>query len=142
MAGEADGQQADPAAPPLPAGRQELVLLVDDEPAVRQVNADALRELGYRVLEADGAEAALELLGAHQDVALLFTDVVMPDTDGRRLAAEARERRPGLKVLLTTGYSPAVARQEGAPGADVPLLGKPYTLDELGRKLRQVLEGT
>jgi CheY-like chemotaxis protein len=140
MAGAAAGREAGVASSPLPAGRQELVLLVDDEPAVRQVNADALRELGYRVLEADGAEAALNMLGTHPQIALLFTDVVMPDIDGRRLAAEARRRRPGLKVLFTTGYSPTAARRHGTLDADAPLLGKPYTLDELGRKLRQVLE--
>ncbi|HEV2623341.1 MAG TPA: PAS domain S-box protein [Frateuria sp.] len=141
MTGEAAEQETGVSAAPLPAGRQELVLLVDDEPAVRQINAEALRELGYRVLEADGAVGALDMLDAHPDVALLLTDVVMPDIDGRRLAAEARRRRPGLKVLFTTGYSPAAVQHNGKLDADAPLLGKPYTLDELGRKLRQVLEG-
>ncbi|HEV2539144.1 MAG TPA: PAS domain S-box protein [Frateuria sp.] len=141
MTGRASGQDTGASAAPLPAGRQELVLLVDDEPAVRRINAEALLELGYRVLEADGAGSALDLLDAHPDVALLLTDVVMPDIDGRRLAAEARRRRPGLKVLFTTGYSPTAVQHNGTLDADAPLLGKPYTLDELGRKLRQVLEG-
>ncbi|SEI41865.1 PAS domain S-box protein [Frateuria terrea] len=141
MSGKMNAPEAGISAPPLPVGRQELILLVDDEPAVRQVNAEALRELGYRVLQADGAEAALDMLDTHPEIALLFTDVVMPGTDGRRLATEARRRRPGLKVLFTTGYSPAATRHNGTLEEDAPLLGKPYTLDELGRKLRQVLEG-
>ena len=139
------GPVAEPAtgasAAPLLAGRQELILLVDDETAVREVNAEALRELGYRVLQADGAEAALDMLGAHPDIDLLLTDVVMPGMDGRRLAAEARHGRPHLKVLFTTGYSPAAAQHNGVLDPDAPLLGKPYTLDELGSKLRGVLDG-
>jgi CheY-like chemotaxis protein len=142
LAGEAGGQESDSAPAALQTGRRELVLLVDDEPAVREVTAEALRELGYRVLEADDADTALGMLGAHPDIALLFTDVVMPETDGRRLAAEARRCRPGLKVLFTTGYSAAAAQRNGTADPDAPLLGKPYTLDELGRKLRQVLEGS
>ena len=116
-----------------------MILLVDDEPEVRKVTAEALRELGYRVLEADGAQAALDELATHADVALLLTDVVMPEIDGRRLAEEARLRRPGLKVLFTTGYSAAAAQRNGATDPQSPLLGKPYTLADLGRKLRQVL---
>src|SRR3712207_568749 len=68
---------------------QEVVLVVEDEAVVRQFTVDALAELGYRVLEAEGAEVALRLLDAHPEVTLLFTDVVMPDMDGRRLADEA-----------------------------------------------------
>ncbi|UGB46725.1 PAS domain S-box protein [Frateuria edaphi] len=139
LIGEADGQKASTAAAALPTGQQELILLVDDEPAVRKVTAEALRELGYRVLEADGAQAALDELATHADVALLLTDVVMPEIDGRRLAEEARLRRPGLKVLFTTGYSAAAAQRNGATDPQSPLLGKPYTLAELGRKLRQLL---
>ncbi|MGN2253673.1 PAS domain S-box protein [Frateuria sp. GZRe12] len=141
LVGEAGGQKASPGPAALPTGQQELILLVDDEPAVRRVTAEALQELGYRVLEADGAQAALDGLAAHADVALLLTDVVMPQIDGRRLAEEARRRRPGLKVLFTTGYSAAAAQRNGATDPQSPLLGKPYTLAELGRKLRQVLRG-
>jgi PAS domain S-box-containing protein len=139
LIGEADEQGASKAPAALPTGQQELVLLVDDEPAVRKVTADALRELGYRVLEADGAAAALDSLAAHADVALLLTDVVMPEIDGRRLVEEARRRRPGLKVLFITGYSAAAAQRNGVADPESPLLGKPYTLAELGHKLRQVL---
>lgn len=140
LVGQAPGQESGRAVASLPVGRQELILLVDDEPAVRQVTAEALQELNYRVLEAGGADAALAMLAAHPDIALLLTDVVMPQTDGRRLAEEARHCRPGLKVLFTTGYSAAAAQRNGATEPDAPLLGKPYTLAELGRKLRRVLE--
>ena len=72
-------------------------MVVEDEPAVRQFSIDALTELGYRVLEADGAAAALRLLDAHPEIALMFTDVVMPEVNGAKLADEARRRRPDLK---------------------------------------------
>ncbi|MCX7514311.1 PAS domain S-box protein [Frateuria sp. STR12] len=140
-AGRREAADAMSASASVPIGQQELVLLVDDEAAVRQVNAEALRELGYRVLEADGADTAMTTLAAHPQIELLFTDLVMPDVDGRRLAAEARRHHPDLKVLFTTGYSPTAARQIGALDVEAPLLGKPFTLEELGRTLRQVLEG-
>ena len=90
----------------LPAGDEhEVVLVVEDEAAVRQFSAEALAVLGYRVLEADGAASALKLLAEHPDIQLLFTDVVMPDVSGRKLADEARRLYPKLKVLFTTGYS-------------------------------------
>lgn len=101
-----EGGEAEPAPEPeeVPLGEtQEVVLVVEDEPAVRQFSTDALAELGYRVLEADGAAAALRLLDAHPGIALLFTDVVMPEVNGRKLADEALRRRPDLKVLFTTG---------------------------------------
>ena len=126
-----------PAAPP--AGRGEVVLVVDDEPGVRQCSVDALDELGYRVLQADGAAAALRLIDAHPEIALLFTDVVMPEVNGCVLAEEARRRRPGLKVLFATGYA-RNAMEHGALDAGVDLLGKPFSLNELARRVRHALD--
>lgn len=116
------------------------ILMVEDEPAVRQFGAEALAELGYRVLEADGAATALRLLDAHDEVALLFTDVVMPDVDGRKLAEEAKRRRPDLKVLFTTGYTRNAVVHNGVLDPGVELLGKPFTVEQLGAKLRSVLD--
>ncbi len=120
--------------------RHECVLVVEDEGTVRQFSVDALSELGYRVLEADGAAAALRLLAAHPEIALLFTDVVMPDVNGRKLADEARRQRPELRVLFTTGYSRNTVMHDGVLDAGVHLLGKPFTLDELAAKVREVLD--
>ena len=103
------------------------MLVVEDEAVVRQFTVDALSELGYRVLEAEGAAAALRLLDAHPEVPLLFTDVVMPDMDGRRLANEALRRRPGLRVLFTTGYTRNAVVHNGVLDPGVHLLGKPFT---------------
>jgi CheY-like chemotaxis protein len=125
----------------VPTGdRQELVLVVEDEPAVRQFSVDALEELNYRVLEADGAQSALRLLDAHPDIALLFTDVVMPEVNGRKLADEARRRRPDLKVLFTTGYTRNAVVHNGVLDPGVELIGKPFTVEELAGKVRQVLD--
>ena len=120
--------------------RQELVLVVEDEPAVRRFSVDALEELNYRVLEADGAQSALRLLDSHPEIALLFTDVVMPEVNGRKLADEARRRRPDLKVLFTTGYTRNAVVHNGVLDAGVELIGKPFTLEELAGKVRQVLD--
>ncbi|MDP9087691.1 MAG: PAS domain-containing protein [Pseudomonadota bacterium] len=119
---------------------KELVLLVEDEPAVRQFVADALADIGYRVLEADGAAAALAQLEAHADIALLFTDVVMPEVNGARLAEEARRRRPGLKVLFMTGYTRNAVVHNGVLDSGVELIGKPFTIEELAVKVRSVLD--
>lgn len=125
----------------LPLGdSQEVILVVEDEPGVRQVSVDALTELGYRVLEADGAAAALKRLDAHPEISLLFTDVVMPEVNGARLAEEARRRRPELKVLFTTGYTRNAVVHNGVLDPGVHLIGKPFTLEDLAACVRRVLE--
>lgn len=120
-------------------GGQELVLVVEDEPGVRQFSIDALTELGYPVLAADGAAAALKLLDAHPAIALLFTDVVMPEVNGRELADEALRRRPDLRVLFATGYSRNALVQDGVLDPGVQLIGKPFTVQELATRVRAVL---
>ena len=132
-----------PAPLPLPLGDAgEVVLVVDDEPSVREFSRHALTELGYRVLEADGAEAALRLLDAHPEVTLLFTDVVMPEINGRQLADSARKRRPDLKVLFTTGYTRNAVVHNGVLDPGVHLIGKPFTVEDLAQRVRAVLDET
>jgi len=92
----------------------ECILVVEDDADVRAYVVEALGGLGYDVLEAGHGEDALRLLDEHKTVSLLLTDVVMPGMNGRKLAEEARERRPGLKVLFMTGYSRnAIVHQAG-----------------------------
>jgi len=116
--------------------------VVEDEPAVRQLTVAALTELGYRVLQADGAVAALKLIDAHPEIQLLFTDVVMPETNGRKLADEALRRRPELKVLFTTGYTRNAVVHNGVLDAGVHLIGKPFTIEELAVRVREVLDAS
>jgi CheY-like chemotaxis protein len=99
-----------------------------------------LTELGYSVLEAECAAAALRQIEMNANIDLLFTDVVMPDTDGRRLAEDARERRPQLKVLFTTGYTRNAVVHNGVLDPGVELIVKPYAIDRLARKLRDLLD--
>ena len=129
------------ASSDMPLGEsQEVILVVEDEPGVRQFSVDALTELGYRVIEAEGAATALRLLDAHPEIALLFTDVVMPDVNGRKLADEVLKRRPDLKVLFTTGYTRNAVVHNGVLDAGVELIGKPFTVEELAAKVRDVLD--
>ena len=121
--------------------RQELVLVVEDEAAVREFSVDALVELGYRVIAAEDATTALTLLEAHPEVVLMFTDVVMPETNGAQLAEEARRRKPGLKILFTTGYTRNAVVHNGALDPGVEMVGKPFTIEELAAKVRGVLDG-
>jgi CheY-like chemotaxis protein len=130
------------AAPPPMGDEREVVLVVEDETAVRQISVNALEELGYRVLEADSAALALRLLDSHPEVGLLFTDVVMPDMNGAKLAQEVRRRRPDVKILFTTGYTRNAVVHNGVLDAGVEMIGKPFTLDALAAKIRAVLEST
>jgi CheY-like chemotaxis protein len=120
-------------------GQGELVLVVEDEDSVRSLTADSLRELGYEVIEANGAAAALRLLDANPRIALLFTDIVMPDMNGRKLADEAVKRRPGLRVIYTTGFTRNAVVHNGVLDPGVNFLPKPFTLQQLGDKVREVL---
>ena len=136
---ETDAGKAD-----MPLGdNQEVVLVVEDEPAVRQFSIEALTELGYRVLEADGAAAALAADRCPpRDYALMFTDIVMPEINGAKLAEEARKRRPDLRVLFTTGYTRNAVVHNGVLDDGVELIGKPFTIEELAAKVRAVLEAS
>jgi CheY-like chemotaxis protein len=126
---------------PLPTGT-ELILLVEDEANVRRINSETLRELGYRVVEAEGGRRALEILESEPQIALLFTDVMMPEMNGRLLAEEVVRRRPGLPVLYTSGYTRNAVVHNGVLDAAVHLLPKPFTMYQLARKLREVLDAT
>ena len=124
----------------IPTGTaQQIILVVEDEIEVRQSTAEMLRELGYTVIAVDGAAAALRVLGAHPDLTLLFTDVVMPDMNGRRLADEARRRKPGLKVLYTSGYTRNAIVHNGVLDAGVQFISKPFTLEQLALKIMEAL---
>ena len=120
-------------------GEGQTILLVEDDQDVREYTRAALTSLGYRVLEAGDGISALRILEGSPDVALLFTDVGLPGMNGRRLAREAHDRLPNLKVLYTTGYARNAIVHHGLLDADVELLPKPFTVETLGRKIRQVL---
>lgn len=125
----------------LPHARDgEIVLVVEDDERVRHLSVDALRELGYTVVQASDAGQALTVLTLQPRVDLLFTDVVMPDLDGRRLADKAREQRPDLKVLYTTGYTRNAIVHNGMLDADVAFIAKPFTIEQIALKVRQVLD--
>jgi PAS domain S-box-containing protein len=122
-------------------GGSEVVLVVEDDDDVRATTADLLSELGYRVLKARDADAALAILDSGAAIDLLFTDVVMPGVlASRDLARLAQQRSPGLPVLFTSGYTDDAIVHGGRLDEGVDLLSKPYTREELARKLRQVLE--
>jgi len=119
---------------------EQVILVVEDEARVRELTIAALRELGYSVLEADSGEAALGILDQRPDVTLLFTDVVMAQMDGRRLADEALRRAPGLKVLFATGFTKNAIIHGGILDPNSNLIAKPFTLDDLARNVAAVLE--
>jgi signal transduction histidine kinase/CheY-like chemotaxis protein len=124
--------------PPGDAGT--IILVVEDDERVRGLSVASLRELGYTVLHAETGARALEMLDTHEGIALLFTDIVMPGMSGRKLADEVKRRRAHVKVLYTTGYTQNAIVHNGVVDADARLLLKPYSLAELARKIRAVLD--
>ncbi len=120
-------------------GGGEVVMVVEDEPGVRDMAVESLQGLGYTTLAYGSPRAALDHLRSSDRVDLLFSDVVMPGgINGFQLAAEARRLRPGLKILLTSGFTEA-NRDEAL--RDLPLLTKPYDRDRLASQLSAILTG-
>jgi two-component system cell cycle sensor histidine kinase/response regulator CckA len=129
------------ARPELAKG-SETVLLAEDEQMVRDITALLLETLGYRVLKASNGEEALRLAKVSREkIHLLLADVVMPGLSGRELAEVLQSRDPNLKVLFQSGYTDDAALRYGIVHAEVAFLPKPFTLDALARKVREVLDG-
>ncbi len=126
----------------VPRG-SEVLLLVEDEPAVRELATLALTDLGYTVLTATNGIEALELVRRRDSgrLDLLVTDVVMPQMGGRELADRLRALRPDTKVLFTSGYTEDAIVNRGVLQPGLAFLQKPYTPGTLARKIRQVLDG-
>jgi CheY-like chemotaxis protein len=118
-----------------------VVLLVEDNEAVRQTNAAMLDELGYAVIEAENAAEALKIIETAPNIRLLFTDVGLPDgVNGRQLADLALQRRPSLKILFTTGYARNAIVHGGRLDPGIQLIAKPFTVAALAIKLRELLD--
>jgi CheY-like chemotaxis protein len=135
--GEVDGKTMLPHAE---AGA--VVLLVEDERAVRMVVVEVLSDLGYTVLEADNSQSGLRIVETRARIDLLLTDVGLPGgMNGRQLADAAREQRPGLKVLFLTGYAENVAVGNGRMEQGMEVMTKPFDLDKLVAKVEGMISG-
>jgi CheY-like chemotaxis protein len=117
------------------------VLVVEDDPDVRTYTVEMVSGLGYQVISAADGRGALRLLDAHPELRLLFTDVGLPGgMNGRQLADEAIRRRPGIKVLFTTGYARNAIVHHGRLDPGVEVIFKPFTYSDLATKLRKAFE--
>ena len=136
------GTAARPASANAMAERSatgETVLVVEDEPVVRAVILEMLDEQGYRTLEAVDGPSGLRILQGNAEIDLLVTDVGLPGINGRQLADQARETRPGLKVLFITGYAESVAITDGFLLPGMEMITKPFDLDNLSRRVRAMI---
>jgi PAS domain S-box-containing protein len=120
-------------------GQGEAVLVVEDDDNVRGYLVAALTALGYLAFAAADAESALRIFDSEPRLALLLTDIVLPGINGRRLAEMAQARRPDVKIVYTTGYARNAIVHNGIVDPGVTLLPKPFTVEALGRTLRQAL---
>jgi PAS domain S-box-containing protein len=140
-----DALRPDPAEPtifPRDLTGTGTIMLVEDDDAVRVFGARALRNKGYRVVEARSGEAALGLIGNGADpIDLLITDVVMPEMDGPALIRQVRDVDPGIKVIFISGYAEDAFRQRLDSERDIDFLAKPFSLQELAGKVKEVMRG-
>ena len=131
-----DGTEGDLDAP---HGDGQSVLIVEDDDAVRLLVREVLGELGYRAIEKPDAEAALRVLSSTTRIDLMISDMGLPGMNGRQLADVARTHRPRLPVLFMTGYAENATMRSGFLGANMALITKPFALDDLARKIDEML---
>jgi two-component system cell cycle sensor histidine kinase/response regulator CckA len=117
------------------------VMLVEDEDPVRIFGARALRNKGYKVLEAKSGEGALQMIRDGEEIDLLITDVVMPRMDGPALIREVREIHPDMKVIFISGYTEDAFRQRLDSDSEIHFLPKPFSLKQLASKVKEVISG-
>jgi len=123
-------------------GGVETILLVEDEELVRNLSRQVLETCGYKVIEArDGFEALEFCRRDEQNIDLLLTDVVMPLMSGRELAEKTKQIHPGIKILFTSGYTEDAVVRHGVRESEMNFIQKPYSFDELSKKVRNLLDG-
>jgi len=129
----------------LPASRQqgegETLLVVEDDPAVRMIVLDELNELGYITLEAIDGATAIPILQSSQKIDLLISDVGLPGMNGRQIAEIGRQHRPELPVLFMTGYAQSAAARSEFLAPGMAMISKPFSMDEMAAKIRDMLSG-
>jgi len=136
-----DGQEAGVASELPEAATNAVVLVVEDEPAVRMIVVDVLSDLGYAVLQADNGQSGLTILESGAHINLLLTDVGLPGgMNGRQLADVARQRRPDLKVLFVTGYAESTAVGGGRMERGMELMTKPFAVAALAAKVQSIIK--
>ena len=123
----------------LPRADGECVLVVEDDVAVRMLIVDILGSLGYGVMEAGDAHAAIPILESERRIDLLVSDVGLPGMDGRQLAEVARRHRPDLRILFVTGYAEKAAVRGEFLGAGMEMITKPFALDMLAERIREMV---
>lgn len=140
-AAERAGVEERHAARALPEGEGQCVLVVEDDPSVRLLIRDVLEEVGYAAIEASDAAAALPILASGRTIDLMISDVGLPGMNGRQLADAARSHRPGLPILFVTGYAEKAAIRADFLGDNMSMITKPFSLDDLGEKIGEILAG-
>jgi CheY-like chemotaxis protein len=126
---------------PRPEHGDETILLVEDESVVRRLVAEILESTGYTVMQAGDGPSALELLRRHSGTLdLLVTDVVMPGMSGPEVAQAVTSMRPGTQVLYTSGYTDSAIGHHGVLEPGIAFLQKPFSADDLSRKVRLLLD--
>jgi CheY-like chemotaxis protein len=137
--GDGRAETAEPANGALVRGDGETVLVVEDEPAVRLLLLELLRELGYSTIEAIDSTTALQVLRSARPIDLMVSDVGLPGMTGRTLAEQARQHRPQLKVLFVTGYAEKAAVKAEFLGAGMDMISKPFAMEMLATKIQEML---
>ncbi len=139
FAGELAPRGVEAAAPP--PGGAETILVAEDEPSILRLAETILARLGYQVLAAGSADAALALAASHAaPIDLLLSDVVMPNMNGRELAERLGAARPEMRTLFMSGYPADVIARSGVPGEHIRIVAKPFTIDALAREVREALD--
>jgi two-component system cell cycle sensor histidine kinase/response regulator CckA len=130
-----------PLDPRSVTGGSETILVVEDDERVRNIATQALLNTGYRVLAASDGEAALAIAGkGSEPIHLLLTDVVMPGMNGRQLAERLVQVHPETRILFTSGYTENIIAHHGVLDRGIEFLSKPYTLETLTRRVREILD--
>ncbi|MBY5335453.1 response regulator [Rhizobium leguminosarum] len=138
--GVTDARSGAAGTQPIPHGSlNDTILVVEDDEHVRTMTAESLHELGYTVLQAASGIEALLLLEENPAVDLIFTDIVMPQMSGRQLADVVEEKWPTIRILYTTGYTRNAIVHNGVLDHGVSLLSKPFSLQQLAHKIRELL---
>lgn len=135
-----ESQEAPVALTPQHCGGQETILVVEDNEGVRAAAVELLEQSGYTVLTAEDGDRAMQMLHGGLQPDLIFTDVVMPGrVKSTDLAEWAREQVPAVAVLFTSGHTRDILSSNHLLSADIHLLSKPYSPDELAQRVRSVL---